>query len=59
MKMKVYVGTVLADYATPLCMGLDKQKVKEKMKSYKLLERSWWIDEYYLNKGNVIEFEEG
>ena len=56
---KVYVGIVLSDYATPVCMGLDKQKVEEKMKSYKLLERSWWIEKYNLNENNVIEFEEG
>ena len=56
MKMKVYVGIVLADYATPLCMGLDKQKVKEKMKSYKL-NQSWWIEEYDLNKSDVIELD--
>lgn len=57
MKMKVYVGIVLADYATPLCMGLDKQKVEEKMKSYEL-DLSWWVEEYDLNEDNVIEFEE-
>ena len=54
--MKVYVGIALADYATPLCMGLDKQKVEEKMKSYEL-EQSWWVEEYNLNKSNVIEFD--
>ncbi len=54
--MKVYVGIVLADYATPLCMGLDKQKVEEKMKSYEL-EQSWWVEEYSLNKNDVIELE--
>jgi hypothetical protein len=53
---KIYVGIVLSDYATPLCMGLDKQKVEEKMKSYDL-ERSWWIEEYNLNENNVIEFD--
>ena len=56
MKMKVYVGIVLADYATPLCMGLDKQKVEEKMKSYEL-KQSWWVEEYSLNKNDVIELE--
>ena len=56
MKMKVYVGIVLADYATPLCMGLDKQKVEEKMKGYEL-EQSWWVEEYSLNKNDVIELE--
>ena len=55
---KIYVGIVLADYAIPLCMGLDKQKVEEKMKSYKLGKRSWWIEEYNLNKNNVIEFDD-
>lgn len=54
---KVYVGIVLADYATPLCIGLNKQKVEEKMKSYKLGERSWWIEEHNLNEDNVIEFD--
>ena len=53
---KIYVGIVLADYATPLCMGLDKQKVEEKMKSYELY-RSWWVEEYNLNENNVIELE--
>ena len=54
--MKVYVGIVLADYATPLCMGLNKQKVEEKMESYEL-DQSWWIEEYNLSKDNVIELE--
>lgn len=54
--MKVYVGIVLLDYATPICMGLDRQKVEEKMKSYKL-ESSWWVEEYSLNKNNVIELD--
>lgn len=53
---KVYVGIVLSDYATPVCMGLDKQKVEEKMKSYDL-KRSWWIEKYNLNENNVIEFD--
>jgi hypothetical protein len=53
---KIYVGIILSDYATPLCMGLDKQKVEEKMKSYDL-ERSWWIEEYNLNENNVIELD--
>lgn len=54
--MKVYVGIVLVNYATPLCMGLDKQKVEEKMKSYEL-EHSWWVEEHSLNKNDVIELE--
>ena len=54
--IKIYVGIVLADYAVPLCVGLDKQKVEEQMKSYEL-KRSWWIEEYNLNKDNVIELD--
>lgn len=53
---KIYVGVVLADYGVPLCMGLDKQKIEKKMKSYKL-KRSWWIEEYDLNKNDVIELD--
>ena len=55
--IKIYVGVVLSDYAVPLCMALDKQKVEEKMKSYKL-DRPCWVDEYELNKNDVIEFDE-
>lgn len=55
--IKIYIGSAVFDYATPLCMGLDKQKVEEKMKSYKL-DRSCWVDEYELNKNDVIEFDE-
>lgn len=53
---KIYVGIVLADYSTPLCMGLDKQKVKKTMKSYGL-KRTWWIEEYDLNESDVIELD--
>ena len=28
--IKIYIGSAVFDYATPLCMGLDKQKVEEK-----------------------------
>lgn len=51
---KIYVGMVLADYSTALCIGLDKQKVEEKMESYEL-ERTWWIDEYNLDEDKAIE----
>ena len=55
--IKIYIGSILCDYLVPLCIGLDKQKVEEKMKNYKL-DRSWWIDEYELNKNDVIELDE-
>ena len=54
--IKIYVGVVLADYGVPLCMGLVKQKVEEKMKSYEL-KRSWRIEEYNLNKDSIIELD--
>ena len=54
--IKIYVGVVLSDYAVPFCMGLDKQKVEEKMKSYEL-KRSWRIEKYTLNKDNIIELD--
>ena len=54
--IKIYVGVVLSDYAVPFCIGLDKQKVEEKMNSDEL-QGSWWMEEYTLNKDNVIELD--
>ena len=54
--IKIYVGVILDDYSSPCCIGLDKQKVEEKMKSYGL-KRTWWIEEYDLNESDVIELD--
>ena len=55
--MRIYVGYVLRDYSTPVCMGLDKNTVKKELKNF---ESSYgtepWIESYDLHKTQVIEF---
>ena len=54
--MKIYVGYVLTDYATPACMGLNKKTVEKVLNTYH--QRTKWIDEVELNGNKVVEFED-
>lgn len=54
--MKIYVGYSVFDYATPLCMGLDKKSVQKTLDSYNL-SNSTWIEEYNLDSKTIIEFD--
>lgn len=54
--MKIYVGYVLGDYACALCVGLDKRSVENNLKSYGI-KRPTWVEEYELNKNEVVELD--
>lgn len=56
--MKIYVGYILADYATPLFVSTDEEKVEkelEKLRAKFNYPRITWIEEYELKDNNLIE----
>lgn len=56
--MKIYVGYILGDYATPLFVSANEEKVEkelEQLKSKFNRPRITWIEEYELEENNVIE----
>ena len=54
--MRIYVGYCLSDYATAICMGLDKNSVQKKINSFEL-KIPTWIESYDLHKNEVVELE--
>ena len=55
--MKVYVGYVMLDYSTPVCMGLDKNTVEKELKNFRSCYCEPWIKSYDLHKAQVVEFD--
>ena len=54
--MTIYVGYVLSDYATAVCMGLNRKQVQKQLNSYPTRNHKW-IQEYKLSNNEVIEFD--
>lgn len=54
--MRIYVGYCLGDYATAICIGLDKNSVQKKIDSFEL-KIPTWIESYDLHKNEVIELD--
>ena len=56
--MKVYVGYVMFDYATPMCIGLDRSKVQKYLNTNSYWKnKSKWIDCVELNGKEIVELE--
>ena len=54
--MKIYVGYIMTDYSTPICMGLDKKTVETELKKYdSCYGYKPWIESYDLHKNIVVE----
>lgn len=54
--MKVYIGYILGDYSCAVCMGLDENSVQKRLNSIPT-NRPKWIEEYELNKNDVVELD--
>lgn len=54
--MKIYVGYILGDYAHAMVIGLSKEKVDKKLKSYPT-KRPKYIEEYTLTEKKVVELD--
>ena len=56
--MKIYVGYIMRDYSTPVCMGFNKKTVEEELKKYNSYYGCKpWVESYDLHKNKVIELE--
>lgn len=54
--MIIYVGYILGDYAIPVCMGTNREKVQERLNQCSV-NCSKWIEEYKIKKDEIIEFD--
>ena len=54
--MIIYVGYILTDYEHAVCMGMNKDKVQTVLNDYP--QQYKWINEYNINKNQVVDFTE-
>lgn len=53
MKEIIYVGYVLNDYANAVCVGYDRKKVEELLKTWP--QSNKWIEEILIDSKTVVE----